>query len=543
MDETPAQQPGPTAPGQTPPGATQPGYGQPGYTQPGYGQPGPDQGGYTAPPTGTDAFFDNVRRMGVVRSDERWVGGVAGGLALRLGIDPLILRGLFGIGALLGGIGLVLYGIGWLLLPEQRDGRIHIQQLFRGDFDAAVIGGFAAILIGFGATDAWGMPWWGSRGDGRWGGLVAIVAIVTIIVVIASNASRSRGTGPSTSLPRTPPPYGPAPYGPAPFGPAPFGPAPFGPTPGPAQRPPQGPTQGPYAPPPPRPTAYGPATPAAAHRPSEGTSMPAAPPAAPAPQAHGPGQPGYAHGGSGYGQGYGPGYGQPPYAMHRPPVPTGPRTSLPPQRSGPGGRPVGIVVALSLLVLAGLLYAERIDRFDHPVLLTTAAVMVILSGLGIAIAGALGRTSGGLGGLAIVTLLIAVPIGAASDVNWSSSHLVGDAVYRPTDVAAAEDGYDVLAGTVTIDLTDLPLDGDVVTVPVRLGAGELTVILPEDGAYTARVRQSAGDFTWLDDPTTTGVGDGGWRTYSSDAVDGGAAPEIELELSLMAGELNVEEGR
>lgn len=508
MDETPAQQPGPTAPGQTP-GQT------PGDAPtPGIGDPG----GYAPPPTtGADAFFDNVRRMGVVRSEERWIGGVAGGLAQRLGIDPLIVRGLFGIGALLGGIGLVLYGVAWLLLPEQRDGRIHVQQLFRGDFDAAVIGGFAAILIGFGAPDAWGLPWWGNRHDAWWGGLVAMIAVVVIIVVVASNASRNRGAGPRTSLPRTPPPFGPTPYGPAPYGPAPYGPAP---------------AQGPVYGPPPRPTTPGPASPAAAPR-SEGTSMSAAPPAAPAPapQAYGPGQPGYAA------------YGQPPYPPHRPPVPVGPQTSLPPVRTGPGGRPVGIVFALSLLVLAGLLYAERIDRFDHPVLLTAAAVMVILSGLGIAIAGAFGRTSGGLGGLAIVTLLVVVPIGAASDVNWSNGQFVGDASYRPTETSTAEDGYSIVAGSVVLDLTDLPLGDEVVTVPVNLGAGELRVIVPEDGRYSARVRQSAGDFTWLDDRTVSGVGGNEWRTYESEAVQDGATPQIQLELSLGAGELTVEEGR
>lgn len=259
--------------------------------------------------------------------------------------------------------------------------------------------------------------------------------------------------------------------------------------------------------------------------------MPAAPPAAPAPQAYGPGQQGY------------PGYGQPPYAMPRPPVPSGPQTSLPPQRTGPGGRPVGIVFALGLLTLAGLLYAERIGRFDEPVVLTAAAVMVVLAGLGIAIAGALGRTSGGLGGLAIVTLLVIVPVGFASDVSWSNAQFVGDAVYRPTDVATAEDGYSVIAGNVVIDLTDLPLDGDLVTVPVNLGAGELRVIMPEGVSYTAEVRQPAGDFTWLDDRTRSGVGDGGWRTYESESAADGAAPEIELELSLGAGELTVEEGR
>src|SRR5690606_31197363 len=121
MDETPAQQPAPGDAGHAgtpgpagaagtpaagagpepgprtagpPPGAQPPPAGQPGAQPPPAGQPGAQPGGYPppaggyAPPsgrTGGDAFFDSIRRTGIVRSDERWVGGVAGGLAMRLG--------------------------------------------------------------------------------------------------------------------------------------------------------------------------------------------------------------------------------------------------------------------------------------------------------------------------------------------------------------------------------------------------------------------------------------------------------------------------
>ncbi len=534
MDETPAQQPGTAAPG---PGAA-------GTTPPGAADLRPDPyadpyaGADPGPSTGADTFFDNVRRIGLVRSEERWVGGVAGGLAMRLGIDPLIVRGLFGIGVLLGGLGLIVYGVGWLLMPEQRDGRIHLQQLFRGDFDAAVIGGFAAILIGFGVPDGFGMPWWGGHRNGWWGGLLGLAAAVIVIAVIASSASRGRGHGPTTSLPRTPPgPYGPyagpsagpyaGPYAGPSAGPAP---APFGPAPHP----------GPGRPP------HDPAA-QAAGRPTEGLSMPTPPPAAPAPAPYqyGTGPGGYgpypAQPGPQSGPQSGPQYGG-PYGPGRapvPPVPPGPRTSLPPKPGGPGVRPVGIVVALSLLVLAGLLYAERVGSFDHPVVLTAAAVMVILAGLGVAVAGVLGRTSGGLGGLAVVTLLVIVPIGAVSTSSWSNTTFVGDVSYRPTDIASAEDGYSILAGTVVLDLTDLPASADPVEIPVRLLAGDLRVVIPEDADVTARVRQTAGDFAWLDDPLQTGVAGADWQTYTSSGDDG---REIELEISMGAGSLRVVEG-
>src|SRR5690625_5487832 len=64
-------------------------------------------------------------------SEERWIGGVSGGIAYRLGIDPLIVRGGLVVLTFFGGLGLLLYGLGWAFLPEQVDGRIHAQEADR----------------------------------------------------------------------------------------------------------------------------------------------------------------------------------------------------------------------------------------------------------------------------------------------------------------------------------------------------------------------------------------------------------------------------
>ena len=46
------------------------------------------------------------------------VGGVAGGLGDYFGMDPVIFRLLFIVGALAGGIGILAYLAAWLLIPE-----------------------------------------------------------------------------------------------------------------------------------------------------------------------------------------------------------------------------------------------------------------------------------------------------------------------------------------------------------------------------------------------------------------------------------------
>ncbi|HWS56930.1 MAG TPA: PspC domain-containing protein, partial [Actinotalea sp.] len=154
-------------------------------------------GGAGAPPPrpephGSDGFFDSIRRSGLARSDDRWIGGVGGGVALRFGIDPLVVRGVLAVSLLFGGLGLVLYGLGWLLLPDQRDGRIHLQQLLRGDVDVAVVGGFAMILSGLAFPSRWasGM-WWGLDGD-WWRSALWLSLLALAVVVGVAAASRRR---------------------------------------------------------------------------------------------------------------------------------------------------------------------------------------------------------------------------------------------------------------------------------------------------------------------------------------------------------------
>lgn len=98
-------------------------------------------------------FWDWLRGLGITRSRERWIGGVAGGIAERYHLDPLLVRGLFVVAAMLGGVGFIAYGLAWALLPEP-DGRIHAEELLRGRFDQADIGIGLFILVGLDPFDA-----------------------------------------------------------------------------------------------------------------------------------------------------------------------------------------------------------------------------------------------------------------------------------------------------------------------------------------------------------------------------------------------------
>ncbi|WP_285725781.1 PspC domain-containing protein [Psychromicrobium xiongbiense] len=124
----------------------------------------------SAPASGTPAaepagngLFGWLRSLGITRGSKRWLGGVAGGVAARLGIDPVIVRGVLVILTLFFGIGILLYGLAWAFLPEP-DGRIHAQEVLRGRWSAGTTG--AAIMIFVSLFPLWDYAPWPVLGRG-----------------------------------------------------------------------------------------------------------------------------------------------------------------------------------------------------------------------------------------------------------------------------------------------------------------------------------------------------------------------------------------
>jgi phage shock protein PspC (stress-responsive transcriptional regulator) len=130
-------------------------------------------------PSGEQDAFDRIRSLGIVRPDQgRWAAGVASGLAHRLGVDPVLVRGGFVALSIFFGSGLFLYGIGWLLLPQQ-DGRIHAQEVTRGKVTAGFVGSVIAILSGM--SSFWGHDSGSWFGWGPGPGILPLLAVGGVI--------------------------------------------------------------------------------------------------------------------------------------------------------------------------------------------------------------------------------------------------------------------------------------------------------------------------------------------------------------------------
>ena len=155
--------------------------------------PGGDAGG---PPGAGDRFFGWLRGLDV-RREPGWIGGVCAGIAARLGIDPLLVRGIAVVVAVLGGPAILLYAAAWLLLPDTTD-RIHLEDVFRGRFEPviAVIAALVALSMlplaqGFWFLGAgfWGMPdWSGSVPRTLWT-LVVVALLIAFVVWLARRSS------------------------------------------------------------------------------------------------------------------------------------------------------------------------------------------------------------------------------------------------------------------------------------------------------------------------------------------------------------------
>ena len=87
----------------------------------------------TSARSGLDGMFSTLRGFGLRRNtDDRWLAGVCSGIADRMGIDPLIVRGALIVLLFVGGIGGLAYLVAWALLPDQ-NGRILAEEALHGN--------------------------------------------------------------------------------------------------------------------------------------------------------------------------------------------------------------------------------------------------------------------------------------------------------------------------------------------------------------------------------------------------------------------------
>lgn len=149
-------------------------------------------------------------------------------------------------------------------------------------------------------------------------------------------------------------------------------------------------------------------------------------------------------------------------------APPAPYQPHPPRRRSPFGRLTLSAVILLLGVLA-LLDATGATDVQPEVALAAALLLV---GVGLVA----GSFHGGSPGLVVLALLLAAGLGVTAAARPTVQAGVGDRSWKP--VGSAD--YRLGAGEATLDLRDVPTEGDAAYVTARLDVGHLIVLVPED---------------------------------------------------------------
>ena len=434
----------------------------PAYQPYGEAQPGPRDGS-------THRFFNSLRGSGLMRTNERWVAGVAGGVAHRFGLDPILVRCVWVVLSIFSGIGLVLYGVAWALLPEESDGRIHLEEALSGRFNAGLAGAIGMTIVGMstigdGFIPGWYIGLWGLPGIAAPVWTLFWLGLTLLAVVFAVRFAQNRRGG--RGAPRSP--QGPEPWQ----------------------------------------TAQQNASQAPGSRTGDQTGQAASPTASDS-SVSSTSSTSYVPGSSA------PAFGRPTngptwqnrsYRQYQPHQPT-PTPARPPRprRPGPGSSVSLTVLGLAFLAGAGIWYAtatHRVGLLQGQFFLI--GILVALLGAGIVVSG-LRRRHGGwmtfLGWpallvMAIPALVVAsvtppslarMPFGTITDsatfasttVTWKelSSSASGGSVTRSKDV-----------GDLTLDLRGMPADGAsrLSTINAHLDVGRLRVKTDADQPVTIK---------------------------------------------------------
>ncbi|MDT0167917.1 PspC domain-containing protein [Pseudarthrobacter sp. BRE9] len=440
---------------------------------PGAGPADPTQGyayrsSSTAPAPSTD-FFGWIRSNGIYRGNDRWVGGVCSGIAHRLNVDPVIIRGVFIVLTLLAGIGVFLYGLAWAFLPEP-DGRIHVQEAGAGRWSSGMTGSLIATVLGLTGL---GGGFWGWSHNGL-GGLLWTVFWVAAAIYLVYYLSQRNKSNPTVAAHMAAAPGAAYTTG----------------------RPGAGYTSTEYTSAFSAGTAAGseagfPAAPRYGGGPASGTGTGAGGPGAGSSGAGGPGAGSSGAGGPGAGSSGagGPGAGSSGAGGAGSGVPGGSSYPTPwvpprpqkPRPAGPGAPAVAIATGSALLVGGGLKAldaAHIIDLGGSANAIVWASAAAVL-GLGILVAGFRGRTSGILSLFAVIALVTGGIFNTLDDGRMRFQQVD----WNPASIEEARGGIDITAGRGTVDLTDLsataPLTFDVV-VPLDITASNVTVVIPQN---------------------------------------------------------------
>ncbi len=196
-----------------------------------------------------------------------------------------------------------------------------------------------------------------------------------------------------------------------------------------------------------------------------------------------------------------------------------------------------------LLVTVGLLWTLRLAGVLTIATGQLLAAALLVVGIGLLVGAVRGRGRGliWLGVILLPFVLVAQVPGngwaSGLPVFTTDGSAAGELRLTPSDMDELQPRYELGAGSIRLDLTELPFDGEQVDLEVSVGAGEIRVIVPDDVDVTAEGSVGIGQVRLVDRSAGgLGVGDVQVR-IDADQPRG----SIDLDLSAGLGEIRVQQ--
>ncbi|TVP74926.1 MAG: PspC domain-containing protein [Nitriliruptor sp.] len=194
------------------------------------------------------------------------------------------------------------------------------------------------------------------------------------------------------------------------------------------------------------------------------------------------------------------------------------------------------------LVTVGVLWTLRLAGVLAVSAGQVLAAALLIVGLGLLVGAVMGRGRSliWLGVVLLPFVLLAQVPGAtwvgAMPVISSESAAAGELRLAPVEFDELQSRYELGAGSIRLDLTQLPFDGESIEVELAVGAGEIRVIVPDDVDVEATGSVGIGQVQILS-RSAGGLGVGDVETTVEVDDPQGA---IELELNAGLGDIRVD---
>lgn len=182
-----------------------------------------------------------------------------------------------------------------------------------------------------------------------------------------------------------------------------------------------------------------------------------------------------------------------------------------------------------LLVLGGLWAFDVADAIDVRATVVLPAVLAVL-GLGLIV----GAANGPHSGLIVAGVFLSLAVVAAAAVPAPFTGGMGDRRFVVTEQSQLRSAYQVGFGNLVLDLNEIQLS-QTKSVSISVGAGELSVLLPDELPVRINATSGAGEINLLGQ-RTDGVAVS--REYQSEGY-GASDVRLNLDLNVGAGSIEV----